>query len=330
MDTTRIAREFVRALRGRRSQVQFSRRLGYRSNVVYMWEAGRRSPTAAEALRAAERSGIDLDAACRRFYQPSAWIDAMDPASPAAVAAFLTDLRGETPIARIAARAGKNRYSVARWLSGQAQPRLPDFLTLIEATTGRLIDWLASFVDPAALPSAAVAWAQVEARRALVHEHPWAMAVLRALELHAYRALPGHRSGWIAQALGLPQQVEDDCLLALARSGQIALRDGRWVHTPLTVDTRTSARGSRALKTFWADVARERLAAGAPDLYSYNVFSISAADYERLKELHTSYFRSIRALVATSTPAERVVLANVQLVPLSADPRSDPGTGSLP
>ena len=330
MDTTRIAREFVRALRGRRSQVQFSRRLGYRSNVVYMWEAGRRFPSASEALRAAARSGVDLRAAYGRFYPPPAWIDAVDPASAEGVAAFLADLRAETPINRIAARAGKNRYSVSRWLSGQAQPRLPDFLALIDATTSRLVDWLAAIVDPTALPSAAAAWAQIEARRTLVREHPWAMAVLRALELEAYRALPGHRSGWIAETLGLPQQVEDDCLLALARAGQIVLREGRWVHVPLTVDTRAGARAGQALKVFWADVARDRLAAGGPDLFSYNVFSISSADYDRLRELHTAYFRSVRALVAASAPAERVVLANVQLVPLSADPRSDPGTGRPP
>ena len=62
-DYQRIARDFLRALRGRRSQAAFSRRLGYRTNVAYTWESGRAFPTAATVLNAAVRSGVDVHAA---------------------------------------------------------------------------------------------------------------------------------------------------------------------------------------------------------------------------------------------------------------------------
>jgi DNA-binding transcriptional regulator YiaG len=63
MDLNVLASELIRALRGPRSQTAFSRRLGYRSNVVYTWEAGIRAPTASETLRAAARVGVEPDAA---------------------------------------------------------------------------------------------------------------------------------------------------------------------------------------------------------------------------------------------------------------------------
>ena len=47
LDFERLSRELLVALRGQRSQVQWSRRLGYRSNVAYAWESGRRWPNAA-------------------------------------------------------------------------------------------------------------------------------------------------------------------------------------------------------------------------------------------------------------------------------------------
>jgi transcriptional regulator with XRE-family HTH domain len=47
-----LARQFLRAVRGRRSQVAFARRLGYASNVAAEWESGRREPSAADALSA--------------------------------------------------------------------------------------------------------------------------------------------------------------------------------------------------------------------------------------------------------------------------------------
>ena len=46
MDYETLAKELIRALRGKRSQVALSRRLRYGSNVVRTWEAGRRFPSA--------------------------------------------------------------------------------------------------------------------------------------------------------------------------------------------------------------------------------------------------------------------------------------------
>ena len=69
MDYDQLASELIRALRGRRSQLAFSRRLGFRTNVVHTWEAQRRWPTASRSLRAAQRAGVDPRAALTRFYR---------------------------------------------------------------------------------------------------------------------------------------------------------------------------------------------------------------------------------------------------------------------
>lgn len=61
------AQQFLRALRGKRSQRAFARRLGYRGNPMTDWEHGRRYPTAQEALRAAARVNIDVRAAFARI-----------------------------------------------------------------------------------------------------------------------------------------------------------------------------------------------------------------------------------------------------------------------
>src|SRR5688572_28055919 len=121
-DYAKIASEFLRALRGRRSQAGFSRRLGYKSNVAYIWEAGRAFPTAANAFAAAQRTGIDLKGALLRFYRaPPAWLDSIDPASPRGVAALLEDLRGRTSVVDLARATGKSRFAVARWVRGEAE-----------------------------------------------------------------------------------------------------------------------------------------------------------------------------------------------------------------
>lgn len=319
MDFERVGRDLLVALRGRRSQVAWSRRLGYRSNVAYAWESGSRSPTAAETLRAAARAGVDLDAAFTRFYgRPPTWLDGLDPASPEAVARFLEDLRGSTSITDLARTSGLSRYSLSRWLSGQTQPRLADFLCLVEAASVRMVDLLAVLVDPAALPSVAALWARLEARRSGAAEYPWTQAVVRALELEAYRQLPAHAPGWFAARLGIPVEEEARCLAFLVDTGQVTWNGTHYQVEALAVDTRRHADIGRRLKAHWTRVAAERVERGEPGQFSYNVFTVSEADFERIRELHLSYFHALRAIVAESQPGERVAVANVQLFALDA------------
>jgi transcriptional regulator with XRE-family HTH domain len=316
MDYERLASELIRALRGSRSQVAFSRRLGSRGNVVASWEGGRRFPTASKTLRVAERAGIDVVAALHRFYQsPPAWLPEVRPATTEGVARLLQDLRGAAAISDVAVRAQRSRYAVSRWLRGLAEPRLPDFLRMIEATSLRLLDFLATWVDPERLPSAAAAYRRLVASRQAAYEVPWSHAVLRVLETEAYRALPHHEPGWIARRLGIPVEEEARCLEVLRASHQIAWRKGRWRPTRvLSVDIREDPEAARRLKAFWAQVALDRLVQGAPGLFSYNLFTVSEADRRQLEDLHRAYYRQLRAIVAQSTPGEHVVLANVQLL----------------
>jgi transcriptional regulator with XRE-family HTH domain len=299
-DYAKIASEFLRALRGRRSQAAFSRRLGYRTNVAYVWESGRAFPTAAKALAAARRAGIDLQAALRRFYKaPPPWLDDTDIASPRGVALLLEDLRGRTSVMDLARATGKSRFAVARWLRGDAEPRLPDFLLLVEKSSLRLLDWIACLIDPAALPSLERAWHELEARRRSAYDLPWTQVVLRTLELTDYRALGKHRPGWIAERIGISLEQERECLELLAH-------------------TRPDAEAEHRVKHWWSRLALDRLEKPESGLLSYNVFAVSESDLARIRELHIAYFRQMRGIIAQSTPSERVVIASLSLVALDA------------
>lgn len=308
------ARQLLRALRGTRSQRAFSRRLGYRSNPAAEWEAGRRFPTAAEVLRICRVVDPAVDAALRRFHPDAAPL--LAPGGPAAVAAWLDALRGREPLVAVAARVDRSRFAVARWLSGAAEPRLPDFLALVEAITGRVADLVASLAPIAAVPALADRHAALEAGRRLSREQPWTGAVIAALDTAPYRALPAHRDGAIAEVLGLSVEAERACLADLLARGVIE-RDGpRWVlRRALVVDTGGEPEVLQRIRAHWLDVARARTAAPRPDdAFAYNVFSVSAADLERIRELHRAFFREVRQIVAASEPTDRVALLATQLL----------------
>src|SRR5262245_38565613 len=60
MDYEAVARELVRALRGKRSQTAVGRRMRRRSNVMHAWERGHRFPSAADFALLVRATGGDL------------------------------------------------------------------------------------------------------------------------------------------------------------------------------------------------------------------------------------------------------------------------------
>jgi hypothetical protein len=321
VDYERLGKELIALLRGQRSQTAFSKRLGYRSNVVSAWEAGRAWPTAARFLQVVERSGRKLDqlAVFLRAGSGSAACERLK--TSAGMAAALDQLRGATATVDLARSAERSRFAVARWLSGEAEPRLPDFLRLVEAASLRLLDFLACFVDPHRLPSIAAAWRALEAARRAAYELPWSHAVLRAIELESYRKLKRHRPGFIAEQLQISPEEEARCVELLLETGQLRKQGHRLVPgDSLTVDTRGDSERARGIKAWWTRLGLERLEADAPGTFAYNLFSVSRADLERIRELHRGYFRELRRIVAASEPSECVALINVHLFELGRPP----------
>jgi hypothetical protein len=319
MDLDALAKELVRALRGRRSQAALSRQLGYTSNVLYTWESGRRAPVASAFFRLAERCRVDVRAGLARFLSDRG-ATAPDVRSSSGVSELVRALLSDWPIVELAASIGADRTTVGRWVSGATEPKLPELLRIVDKTTQRLLDFVAILVEPANLASASGPYEDLLVQRRLAYDMPWSHAVLRALELEGYRALRRHQPGFIAGSVGISLAEEERCLNALARAGQIRRRRGRWVlGRVLTVDTRPSDADNRRLKLHWADAALARLRdeRTAPSaLFSFNLFAVNAPDFEKIRRLHVEYYQRIRELIAASTAPDRVVLMNLQLVPL--------------
>jgi len=315
MDYDLASRELVRALRGRHSQTAMRRRLKRTSNVLHAWETGTRYPRASDFLQLLQLSGRPALALLNRFAP-------CHGGSPRAVStSWLNGLVRDRSQAALSRALGVNRNTMARWLSGKTEPRLPQLLAFIEATTQRLLDFLGEAVGPLPLPSIATAYADLQLQRSLAYSKPWSHAVLRALELEAYRSLPRHEPGFIAARLGITLEEEERCLAALLRAKQVLRRGGRYqVGRVLAVDTREDPAGNLALKRHWFAAASsqlERQGISADGLASYNLFAISDADLERVRQAHLDYYERVRAIVAESKHPSRVVLTTIGLLPLS-------------
>lgn len=326
-----LASQTLQALRNSRSQLMLSRRLGYKANVVHTWERGRRWPTAARVFEVVRRLGGDPSRRVEEIFPGSGpLMRAHPPDTAAGVAALLELVRGATPIGELATRAGFSRFAVSRWLKGTAEPRLPDFLRLLDAATGRFPELPGLWTDPRGVRLVAADFQALERARVSGQTHPWAAAVRLCLELEGYRALPRHDSAWIAARLGLSEREVEDSLAHLRSAREIHPVGAHFVPNHVhTVDTRPASGRSRA-KAHWAKVAEARHTDdGAAS--SYNLFAVSEADLEKIRLLQRDYFRAVRAIVAQSSPAERVALAWWEILPLDQQPAaSSAGPASSP
>ena len=318
MNYAALAAEFLRALRGKRTQRVACRRLGARSNVVHQWERGNSFPSASKALWVASKLGVDVSAALSEFYRlPPAWLATTDLFTPAGIGRLLDDLRGGTSIVELARYSGKSRFAIARWLSGTSEPRLPDFLLMVERCSLRLLDFVEAFVDPRALPSVAEPWRKLQVARRLAYDEPWSQAVLRALELASYSALERHTPGWIAEHIGIEPSAEARCLKMLQDSGQIAFDGQHYRQESVTaLDTRRDPDAARKLRAWWLRQAAIRVDAGERGMM-YNLFGVSSADLSRLRDLQRAYLTELRSIVARSEPVEHVVFGADLLIDLS-------------
>jgi hypothetical protein len=285
--------------------------------VAQRWETKDAWPTAGDFLRIAARQRIGVRAKLREFFRRDpGWLEST-PVGDQLASAILRELRGRTPIGTLAQRTGHNRFSVARWLSGGAAPKLPQFLQLIQAASGRMVDFVAVFVDPAGVPSIAESWRQIRASRELAYEHPLSHAVLRALELDGYRH-GGHADPtFLPRVLGIDVASAEQARKLLASNGQIRRHRHGWRPTRVAVvDTGADPVRARGLRLRWAREALRRLEAGAPGHCGYSVFAIGKADLRRLREIQLAYVREMQNVITASKANECVGLYCSQLLDL--------------
>ncbi|MBM4361832.1 MAG: DUF4423 domain-containing protein [Deltaproteobacteria bacterium] len=317
VDYEAAAMQFLRGLRGKRSQRALSRRLGYRGNPITDWEHGRRFPTAERAFAAALRIHLDVANAFAAFHPTR---PVLEPGRPIALAPWLDALRGSTSTADVARHTGLSRFAVRRYLAGEAKPRLPDFFRLVDAITGRLPELVAGLLPIEAMPVLRPRYEGLRAARRAAYDAPWTEAVLRILESPSYRACVRHDDGFVAQRLGI-DAAEVRASISLLRRANVVVRRRR-LYRPRdasSVDTRGDRAQVSALLAHWTEVGRRHITGRkAPDLFAYNVFSLPDAELESARAILARAFREVRALVAAAEPGERVAVLNLQCFQLGS------------
>jgi transcriptional regulator with XRE-family HTH domain len=303
----------MRAIRGARSQVAFARRLGYRSNPVTDWEHGRRYPTAQECLRACTRVGIDVEAAFARF-QPAEPLR-RDDSGGHDLASWLDAIRGSLSLNALAERADASRFALGRTMKGQASPRLPEFLRIVDAITARAPELVAELVPIDEVPAFRDRYESVAASKRIAYEAPWTEAILRILETREYREQTAHDDAFIAERLRVSEDEVRRGIALLRRARVVHRRKRRYeVSAELHVEAARDPEALGALRAHWGRVIAERARdVRAQDAFGYNVLTVGANDVDAVRDILRRAYREIRARVADAQDPEVAAFVGLQM-----------------
>jgi len=306
IDFETVASELLRALRGHRSQVQFSRRLGYSSNMSAEWESGRRYPSARTMFCAAERVGVSLDEALGHFDPKSAGFFT----SESRVSAWLSSFRGDRSLEELAASTGYTRHQVGRWLTGKSRMRLPCFLALLQGLTGRLPRFVSLLVPIDRVPSLASEFTRRQQLRQIAQDNPWASAVLMLLGTQQYAALNRHDDQWLAQRLGTDEATLEQCMSILRREGLVQMASGgKYRLTSKTQIDLNTAPLERKRHLAHAALSRRPHRDGDTRV-DIHFYAVDRSEQQRIDALTDRYLRDLAAIGTSSgTPEATGIIA---------------------
>ena len=300
-ECTKISTAFIRLIRGDQSQKTLSRRLGYTSNVVYQWEAGRRIPDISDVMRAALLR--DLSEHGRKFAQRlQTGSQTSELVKEMTVGLSLTQLAEAMEI---------SLSTLSRWRAGAISPNVVQFFQLFDLSTGRLLEMLAMFVDPAHIEVVAQEWRNRLEIREIANLMPLFIPILCAIDLDEYKQLKPPTEAWLAARLGQSPREVSYVLQRMCEAGAIVRQGGCWVASNVLNDLFLA--GADTWQQLKLQPEMSGLVAGAVSKQTHKAITLaSQAFLLHLDEL----------LRHDSGHKEEIVFANFQMTRIMSKPPS--------
>ena len=218
MNYQEIQSDLVKKIRGSESQLSLSRKMGFKSNRVNKWETNQRQMKWSDFVYFCQYQKIPIESAltfCLKIISSEFKCE-----SAADVIQFFFKLYGfENHM--IAARRLRIHYSILqRWLSGRVEPDLEAMLSIFDLAN--------DFVDPFLkrlfeknpgydIDNQEVIDPIVKIQLDFVSHHPWALAVISALETTKFSSLSVYSTQLLADFLEMDQGVIDRTLQMMVK-----------------------------------------------------------------------------------------------------------------
>ena len=287
-----VRTELLCAIRGKRSQLSVSRKMGYSFNQVGRWESGQTRLLWSDFDRFCQACRQDLNAALKTRF-PSV-------NGSSQIVVLLRTLVGSATVAEVSRVTTISRDILSHIFRGKTSPTLDQVLTLLWTFHPSYIDFLGDIVELKRIPSLHEAYQRRCDLYKLYFRCPWVGAVERCFELDEYRNLAQHQPGFAARRAGLDLRLETEAIQLLLEIGAIRWRDKKYD----VVDTFSEVSGPEAqlngIIRYWLQRAEKNLKDTRKGRHysAYRVFTTSTETYDEIRQEYAAFHRRVSQLIA--------------------------------
>jgi transcriptional regulator with XRE-family HTH domain len=242
MDIKKIKRGLLKAARGKRSQLQLSRRMGFSFNQLYRWESDLTRIHWKEFIHLCEICKVDLKKVLKESISYKADLTRSD--------LFVQHVIGFKKIAVLSREVQISRFILSDWSKGRSEPSFDGVLKLLDSR-----DLLTNFLE--IFPGIELGLEldkklkSKRAARTFFYENPIAGAAWSCLDLSEYQAASRHTPGFIARHLGISTVEEKQVLDQMEQVGLVVLEKGKYRKNESNFNTRGDFEGEKRLREFW-------------------------------------------------------------------------------
>ncbi len=224
MNYQEIQSDLVKKMRGSESQLSLSRKMGFKSNRVNKWETHQRQMKWSDFVYFCQFQKIPIESALRFCLKIMNSDFKYESASD--VIQFFFKLYGFENHMTVARRLRIHYSILQRWLSGRVEPDLEAMLSIF--------DLVNDFVDPFLkrlfernpgyeLDHQEISDPAVKIQLDFVSHHPWALAIISALETKKLSHLSMHSTQSLADFLEMDPVLIDRTLQMMVKVGILKL-----------------------------------------------------------------------------------------------------------
>lgn len=294
MNANQISKELVKTIRGRKSQIQLSQKLGFGGNQVYRWESGLRKISWLDFVALAKTCKCPLADSLDRLFKYNGKLS-----DTTRLTQFLV---GDAKIVKVSQETMISRFAISKWLKGVSSPSLEEIILLIHHCQHALFEFLDDLVGMENVPSLRDEYAKRKAEKNLYYNNPVIDAVLCCLELKTYKKLKAHRDGFIATALGISIEEERLALSGLLAVDAIVTEAGKYKLSSNRPDLRGDFEGERQIRRYWYERAVRVIneAHSRADVVGLGcaVFPVSGTMMEKVRQEYSDFYFRLRSLLA--------------------------------
>lgn len=310
IDFDLIARELLTAIRGRLSTSRLSQRLGFRYNQVARWESGAKIILWKEFCKLAKVLNLPLARALEINYIYS-------HKNFANGSAILNDLKGDKTVTDFAKALQRDRLVVSRWLKGETELPLAEFLRALHLVHNNAGEFLNAIVPLTKIPHAEVHLEPHLRERRLLVDSPWIGALLGCLDLEG---CPTHDkvATFAHKTFGIPKSTIEAAFVELVRLGILEIgpdqryRHLRWFRVgPMPTD-------SRRMKEYWLRLAQWSVKQ-REETSGFFMLAVNDKGWTRVMERYRQFFSDLVEIVndpESGPPLQQFRVVNVQMMDL--------------